>query len=241
MPIWKAEQFGDGHVWVGEPARPAPIDDLAGADRRRRCRGQRRPRRPIVSDSPWGRLDRLVELAETLAGAWGARPTHRRRSARSVPSCGSAASTAWIGPAGRWPARSWSATSRVVPIGSPAGILLPFAMALLEYDLPPLELALDVASGAIDLALEAELLRQPAQREAATREARRLIGSAFARIDANRTARLEVLDVLGELPRPWFGSSLQEPAAGSWPGSRRCGSSMPARTSSGSRCRPAAS
>ncbi len=25
-PIWKAERFGDGHVWIGEPAREAPID-----------------------------------------------------------------------------------------------------------------------------------------------------------------------------------------------------------------------
>ena len=23
-PIWKAEQFGDGHVWIGEPARDSP-------------------------------------------------------------------------------------------------------------------------------------------------------------------------------------------------------------------------
>ena len=27
-PIWKAERFADGHVWIGEPARTAP----AGAD-----------------------------------------------------------------------------------------------------------------------------------------------------------------------------------------------------------------
>ncbi len=25
-PIWKAEHFADGHVWIGEPARTAPID-----------------------------------------------------------------------------------------------------------------------------------------------------------------------------------------------------------------------
>ena len=23
-PIWKAERFADGHVWIGEPARSAP-------------------------------------------------------------------------------------------------------------------------------------------------------------------------------------------------------------------------
>jgi molybdopterin converting factor subunit 1 len=26
-PIWKAEQFADGHVWIGEPARVGPSDD----------------------------------------------------------------------------------------------------------------------------------------------------------------------------------------------------------------------
>src|SRR5439155_15927530 len=25
-PIWKAERFADGHVWVGEPARSGPRD-----------------------------------------------------------------------------------------------------------------------------------------------------------------------------------------------------------------------
>ena len=25
-PIWKAEHFADGHVWIGDPARSAPID-----------------------------------------------------------------------------------------------------------------------------------------------------------------------------------------------------------------------
>ena len=25
-PIWKAERFEDGHVWVGEPARTGPAD-----------------------------------------------------------------------------------------------------------------------------------------------------------------------------------------------------------------------
>ena len=26
-PIWKAERFGDGHVWIGTPARIGPIED----------------------------------------------------------------------------------------------------------------------------------------------------------------------------------------------------------------------
>ena len=25
-PIWKAERFADGHVWIGEPARSGPAD-----------------------------------------------------------------------------------------------------------------------------------------------------------------------------------------------------------------------
>ena len=25
-PIWKAEQFRDGHVWIGEPARTEPVE-----------------------------------------------------------------------------------------------------------------------------------------------------------------------------------------------------------------------
>ena len=30
-PIWKAEQFADGRVWIGEPARTGPPD--RGSDR----------------------------------------------------------------------------------------------------------------------------------------------------------------------------------------------------------------
>ena len=41
------------------------------------------------------------------------------------------------------------------------GVLLPFVVAMLEYDMPPHELALDGASGAIDLGLEAQLLERP--------------------------------------------------------------------------------
>jgi molybdopterin synthase catalytic subunit len=26
-PIWKAERFADGHVWIGEPARVGPSGD----------------------------------------------------------------------------------------------------------------------------------------------------------------------------------------------------------------------
>ena len=95
------------------------------------------------------------------------------------------------------------------------GISLPFAAALLEYDLAPQELALDVASGAIDLALEAEVLRDPDRRAGAAAAARRLAAAAFERIDANRTARLELLDVIGDAERPWLGVALRAPSAAS--------------------------
>ncbi len=31
-PIWKAEQFADGHVWIGDPARMGPPPTAAGPD-----------------------------------------------------------------------------------------------------------------------------------------------------------------------------------------------------------------
>ena len=76
--------------------------------------------------------------------------------------------------AGRSPARPWIAGWRSARDGLGGGIALPFAMALLEYDLEPQQLALDVASGAVDLALEAELLREPDRRAVAEAEATRL-------------------------------------------------------------------
>jgi hypothetical protein len=84
-------------------------------------------------------------------------------------------------------------------------------MALLEYDLEPQQLALDVASGAIDLALEGELLRERDRRAIAEVEASRLAGLAVERIDAQRTVRRETIDMLGEAPRPWLGVTLREP------------------------------
>ena len=70
-------------------------------------------------------------------------------------------------------------------------------MALLEYDLEPQQLALDVASGAIDLALEAELLLEHDRRAVAEAEANRLAAAAIERIDAQRTVRRETIDMLG--------------------------------------------
>ena len=94
----------------------------------------------------------------------------------------------------------------------PTGIALPFAVALLEYDVAPQRLALDVASGAVDLGLEAKLLQRREQSDAAHAEAERLVTAAVDRIDANRTARRELLELLGDAPRPWVGTSLSEPA-----------------------------
>ena len=94
----------------------------------------------------------------------------------------------------------------------PAGIALPFVVALLEYDVPPQRLALDVASGAVDLGLEAKLLQRRDQAAAAKAEAERLVTAAVERIDANRTARHELLELIGDAPPPWIGTSLLEPA-----------------------------
>jgi hypothetical protein len=91
----------------------------------------------------------------------------------------------------------------------PGGIGLPFAMALVEYDLGPQELALEVAAGSVDLGAEAELLTEPDRRAVAESELARLVRGAVDRIDANRVARRELLDLLGDAGTPWLGSSLQ--------------------------------
>ncbi len=93
------------------------------------------------------------------------------------------------------------------------GVALPFAMALLEYDVAPQQLALDVAGGAVDLAMEAELLGEPARRDAAAGLLGQLVAAALERIDANRTARRELLGVLGDRQPPWIGTTLLEPSA----------------------------
>ena len=158
-----------------------------------------------------GRLDLLAERAETLAGAWGAR-------ARASTTAGQERAilrllgVSGLDRAGRPLAGAavdrWLSTTRD---GLGGGIALPFAMALLEYDLEPQQLALDVASGAVDLALEAELLRESDRRAVAETEATRLVGAALERIDANRVARRELQDLLGEATRPWLGTTLAEP------------------------------
>ncbi len=92
------------------------------------------------------------------------------------------------------------------------GIALPFAMAMVEYDLRPQELAIEVAAGNVDLGLEAELLAVPDRRAVAVANATALARSALDRVDANRTARHELLALLGDPRRPWIGAALASPA-----------------------------
>jgi len=158
-----------------------------------------------------GPLDRLTERAEMLAGAWAGR-------ARASTTVGRERAllrmfgVSGLDAAGR--PLAWSVVDRYLG-GGPGrlggGIVLPFAMALAEYDLDPQRLALDVASGAIDLGMEADLLNEPERRAIAEEEARRLVSAAIERIDANRTARAELIDVLGEPRRPWIGAAMGEP------------------------------
>ncbi len=158
-----------------------------------------------------GPLDQLTERAATLAGAWAGR-------ARASTTVGrERALLRMLGVSGLDAAGrplAWSVVDRYLG-GGPGrlggGLVLPFCMALAEYDLDPQRLALDIASGAVDLGMEAALLREPDRRAIAEEEARRLMAAAIERIDANRTARAELIDVLGEPRRPWIGAAIDEP------------------------------
>ena len=90
-----------------------------------------------------------------------------------------------------------------------SGVLLPLSVAMTEYELPPRETALEVASGAIDLRLEAELLDRPDRLATAERRALSLLEGAGARIDANRTATREMREVLGMPPEPRLGVGVR--------------------------------
>ena len=158
-----------------------------------------------------GPLDRLTERAETLAGAWAGRARgsttvgRERAMLRMFGISG-------LDTAGR--PLAWAVVDRYLDGGRDrlgGGIVLPFAMALAEYDVDPQRLALDIASGAVDLGMEAALLREPDRRAIAEEEARRLVAAAIERIDANRTARSELIDVFGEPRRPWVGAAIGEP------------------------------
>jgi len=157
------------------------------------------------------RLEAVLRRADDLAGAWGARARASTTPARER----ALLRLFGVGGLDRDGVPLASAVVERHVNGAPerlaAGISLPFVAALLEYDISPRQLALDVASGAIDLALEAALLAEPDRRSAAEAEATRIAARALERIGANRTARLELLDVLGDAPRPWFGLSLAAP------------------------------
>ncbi|MEO8470509.1 MAG: lysine 5,6-aminomutase subunit alpha, partial [Chloroflexota bacterium] len=90
------------------------------------------------------------------------------------------------------------------------GIGFPFAMALLEYDTTPQQLALDVAAGSVDLQLESALLAEPERYAAAADLLSRLAIAAVDRIDANRVARGELIDLLHDRPQPWIGATIHE-------------------------------
>jgi hypothetical protein len=160
--------------------------------------------------APGGDLDGLLSLAGTLAGAWAGRAaasTTLGQERAMLRLCG----VGGLDRAGRPLAAE--VVERYVGTREDrlaSGVLLPFAMALLEYDVAPLELALDVAAGAVDLAMEADLLHDADRRSAAMREVARLAASAAERIDANRIARRELLALLGDSPQPWFGVTLGE-------------------------------
>ncbi len=161
--------------------------------------------------SDWGPIDRLVTRADALAGAWGARARasttvgQERAILRLFGVSGLHASGRPLAGAAvdRW------LSGEPKALGN--GIALPFAMALLEYDLEPQQLATDVASGTIDLTLESELLREPDRRSVAEIEASRLAAVSVERIDAQRTVRRETIAMLGEAVRPWLGVTLREP------------------------------
>src|SRR5665811_698202 len=157
-------------------------------------------------------LDRVYKRQDDLAGAWGARARASTTLARER------AILRLFGVSGLDHAGVPLASAVVEramgddPARLGGGIALPFAIALLEYDIKPQQLALDVTNGAIDLAFEAQLLRDHERRAAAEAEARRLAALAVERIDANRTARRETLDFLGDAPRPWVGAALAAPS-----------------------------
>jgi hypothetical protein len=165
----------------------------------------------MVRASSLGPLDRLAERAETLAGAWAGRARLSTTVGRERASLRLLGVTG-LDAAGR--PLAWAAVDRYLAGRRgrlAAGVSLPFAMALVEYDLAPQRLALDVASGAVDLGMEAELLREADRRVVAEEEARRLATAAMERIDANRTARLELLAMLGDPVRPWIGTTIVDP------------------------------
>ncbi len=156
---------------------------------------------------------RLRELAAGLAAAW-APITRRRVTSGQERAILRLLGVGGVDAAGR--PLAVEVVDRYLSTGHhrlATGILLPFVAGLLEYETTPQALALDVASGAVDLGLESEVLGDPARRRLAESEARRLVAAGVDRIDANRVARRELQAVLGEPGRPLVGLSVREEVA----------------------------
>ncbi len=161
---------------------------------------------------PLDGLDRLVALAEPLAAAWSSRALASTTVGRERAIL-RAMGVAGLDRDGR--PLAWSVVDRWLadmPAGLGGGIALPFAMAMLEYDGPPQAIALDIASGAIELAMESKLLEDSGRRAAAVAAVDSLDRAARDRIDANRTARGELTALLGDAPTPGLGMRLQAQA-----------------------------
>ncbi len=159
--------------------------------------------------SPATALDRLAGLADEVAADWAA-----RGRARTTAGCERAILRLFgvdgLDRAGH--PLAWSVVERHTGQALERladGITLPFAVALLEYDVEPQQLALDVAAGLIDLELEGRLLAEPDRRATAESEASRLLAAALERIDANRTARHELRALLGDPDPPRLGVLLE--------------------------------
>src|SRR5437773_2724425 len=139
----------------------------------------------------WEPTEALLARVETLAGAWSAR-------ARTSTTAGQERALLRLFGVSGLDRMGRPLAGEVVDrylSGGPGrlagGVALPFAVALLEYDMTPQALALDVAAGSIDLALEAELLRDSGRRAAAEAEAARLVlGAASSRRDRGRGTQL---------------------------------------------------
>jgi hypothetical protein len=159
------------------------------------------------------RAERVRALATPLAAAWaaGALRSTSVGVERAVLRSFGVAGLARDGRPLAWSVVDrWLASDRSA-LGS--GVALGFALAMLEYDQGPQRIALDIASGAVELAMEARLLDESDRRATAEMEARRLAQTALERIDAQRTARHELLAVLGDARRPWLGAETREPLA----------------------------
>ncbi len=91
------------------------------------------------------------------------------------------------------------------------GVLLPFAAAVALYEAQPADVAQDVAGGAIDLDLESEALADQRRATEVRVAAEALVDTALARIDANRTARGDLVDVLGDPAAPLVGALVRSP------------------------------